>query len=1212
MAVAIPLIAGGIGAWAGSATIGAAAGWAIGSAAGSILEQKLFGPQIPPNALTDLTVQTSAWGTGLPDIFGVQRVAGNIIWSTDKMLVGGNQGKYGGKGGGGGKGSSKGGKKGTGSQGYYEVAIAFALCEGPVAGIKRIWAGGDLIYDDSAPVYVPSMDPNNPQGSYQQFTSTNAPLSSTGGSSLGSWTLYHGTGEQGPDGTIVANGSGNGAGGIPYQQVTLANGFEYTYGAPAFGKLGAACAYRGVAYIVFPNLNIGYGGTIPPLTFEVVGRQVSGVQYEAMSVVKAGTTPTGWANPTWYGQMADGESVVCVTGAGYTPGNNVGTSYAWSQLAGLINTRTGSFTPINSPFYSSVNDFSAVYSQAVQAGSTIAYGGGDLGFGSAPNGTIQTTGINTNSPGSTLAGSLNGVGWFVTTHGIGNSFESPSYISSTASPYNLNYATAFSYNAAYNILVNPLNSQLPALNGSLWFVSQNGPTLVGFNGASFSYAAITGLPGVPSLIFSDGSKLYAAFILPSNQGQIYTIDTSTAVATLFLNFSIPAIASLYTSILFWAGGSLYGYFGNLYGTTTALVIFNADGTIRSTLWNTVNHYQFIYPMNLGIFFAGQGSNTGWQVISYGDRVAPNPFNLQAVIEQVCTRAGFTNYDVSLVPTTDVNLTRHAGTAARDVLKVLCQIYALDMVDSAGLLRFVPRGQPIGAQLQMSDIGFAADSKSIPPAPYVMTRAPEVDLPRSLTLKYTSALANYNTYAQTFQISAAATYGKDVTVSAPLTLDDSTALNAAMLLAVAPHIEKTAYTWTTNFNWLQLEPGDVVQAPWGVTRITQVTLRDTQKQPLIEFQGVIDASYVLGSGNGQAQAVATPTLAATLSPQAALSSASGGNLVSTNQGPASNTSSTPAKTPPFIGVAYSQFLEVPPLKSTDTSPYYLIAPYSTGTAFVGAAVYESTDGGTTFTELAQQANASVCGVCSNALADTQPWTWDNASTLTVYLNAGYMQLSSATDTQVIQGANLALVGDELIQFANAQLLTDSSGATYYQLSRLLRGRRGTEWAMANHALGENFVLLQVDDETTVNYALSALNNPYEFKIATVGQSIAAVNATSFAPTGIWYKPWAVAQLTAVPNSSAAWVVTFEPRARLNGVWGSGVAPALDPDTTTYSIDIFDQHGSLRRTVSGPLTSPTTFVYTLAMQQADGTSAGAITFNVYQVGTLGRGYVASITT
>jgi hypothetical protein len=55
--------------------------------------------------------------------------------------------------------------------------------------------------------------------------------------------------------------------------------------------------------------------------------------------------------------------------------------------------------------------------------------------------------------------------------------------------------------------------------------------------------------------------------------------------------------------------------------------------------------------------------------------------------------------------------------------------------------------------------------------------------------------------------------------------------------------------------------------------------------------------------------------------------------------------------------------------------------------------------------------------------------------------------------VLNGANLAVLGSEVIQFKSATLVATNT----YALTGLLRGRRGTEWAIGTHAAGDRFVL-----------------------------------------------------------------------------------------------------------------------------------------------------------
>jgi len=65
----------------------------------------------------------------------------------------------------------------------------------------------------------------------------------------------------------------------------------------------------------------------------------------------------------------------------------------------------------------------------------------------------------------------------------------------------------------------------------------------------------------------------------------------------------------------------------------------------------------------------------------------------------------------------------------------------------------------------------------------------------------------------------------------------------------------------------------------------------------------------------------------------------------------------------------------------------------------------------------------------------------------------MTLESVSDTMLLAGSNRAMIGAELVQFGSAEQL----GPTLWRLTRLLRGRAGTETAAA-HETGAPFVLL----------------------------------------------------------------------------------------------------------------------------------------------------------
>ncbi|WP_048649128.1 baseplate multidomain protein megatron [Nitratireductor soli] len=176
--------------------IGATLGTAAGAVAGYVIDRALLsntqhyeGPR-----LAAARPFSGEEGVPLPRIYGTVRIGGTIIWATrfEETSTTSRQG-------------GKGGPKST-TYSYFANA-AFALCEGEIAGVRRIWADGREI--DRSKVEI---------------------------------RVYAGSENQPPDPLIEAKqGSGN------------------------------APAYRGTAYVVVDRLPIDdYGRRLPQLQFEVL------------------------------------------------------------------------------------------------------------------------------------------------------------------------------------------------------------------------------------------------------------------------------------------------------------------------------------------------------------------------------------------------------------------------------------------------------------------------------------------------------------------------------------------------------------------------------------------------------------------------------------------------------------------------------------------------------------------------------------------------------------------------------------------------------------------------------------------------------------------------------------------------------------------------------------------------------------------------------
>lgn len=111
--------------------VGSAIGAAVGSMAGYTLDRSLIEStkRYEGARLSGLPPFSAEEGAALPRIYGTMRMSGTLIWTTHFEEV--RQTKRQG---------AKGGPRVT-SYSYFGNA-AFALCEGPIAGVRRVWADG--------------------------------------------------------------------------------------------------------------------------------------------------------------------------------------------------------------------------------------------------------------------------------------------------------------------------------------------------------------------------------------------------------------------------------------------------------------------------------------------------------------------------------------------------------------------------------------------------------------------------------------------------------------------------------------------------------------------------------------------------------------------------------------------------------------------------------------------------------------------------------------------------------------------------------------------------------------------------------------------------------------------------------------------------------------------------------------------------------------
>jgi hypothetical protein len=253
----------------------------------------------------------------------------------------------------------------------------------------------------------------------------------------------------------------------------------------------------------------------------------------------------------------------------------------------------------------------------------------------------------------------------------------------------------------------------------------------------------------------------------------------------------------------------------------------------------------------------------------------------------------------------------------------------------------------------------------------------------------------------------------------------------------------------------------------------------------------------------------------------------------------------------------------------------------------AALSASFDGGASWQAAGATAAPAVLGVALSALAPAGAALLDRANMVEVAL-AGDAWLESRDDDALVAGANLAMLGEELIQFGAAEPLGDG----HFRLSRLLRGRRGTEWAAALHMAGEDFAL--IDAEALVAIEAPAPGGEARVLANGVGDAAEGV-AASVAVTGAALRPPAPVHVRVQQTGGGDLAISWVRRSRQGWGWTDGGDTPLGEEREAYRVTI--SGAGFERIIESAAPS---CVYAAAEQAADG-AAAPLQLSIVQAGT-----------
>jgi hypothetical protein len=528
-------------------------------------------------------------------------------------------------------------------------------------------------------------------------------------------------------------------------------------------------------------------------------------------------------------------------------------------------------------------------------------------------------------------------------------------------------------------------------------------------------------------------------------------------------------------------------------------------------------------------------------------------------------------------------------SASKLLSPLLQTLQIDVHESDNKVIFVKRGLKTSS-LSLDEDDFMRTSEREEEA-FLRFRLTETELPRRFEVEHDDPENQYQQNIQSDERSTSAVSSRGTRAqNFPGAMTADSARRRAQTLLYSAWAEQERFSTRLAWNDINVDPTDIVTVTLNsgdVLRL-RVTQADIGADLTIDLQAVVETTDLLTFTNvpgatGDGNQVYFPSVV--------------------------NSSST------FV-------FDTPLIRDKDASSTGQSTAYWAGSGepvWRGVVLYRQ-EGDTIITEVGKQLDPVPFGSVITAPPDISTVHVFEDTSLVVQVVRGADLFESVSDLDMFNGANALLVvkanGEvEILQFASVEV--DNSDPDRLTLSRLLRGRRGTETMANGLAAGDQVFLLRSSNSVNAfSRSIATLNTPTTYRGVTIGQIFEAAAPFSHTDTGRDLKPYAPVFIEVAQPGGADTDLNFTwvRRTRIGGEddFADTVTDVpLSEDTESYDLVIYSDntYTTELRTINVNSEAAT---YTSAQITAD-TPGSTIYFRVYQRSAqVGRGFASNQST
>jgi DNA polymerase III delta prime subunit len=473
-------------------------------------------------------------------------------------------------------------------------------------------------------------------------------------------------------------------------------------------------------------------------------------------------------------------------------------------------------------------------------------------------------------------------------------------------------------------------------------------------------------------------------------------------------------------------------------------------------------------------------------------------SLKGIVSNLCMKAGLTcdQYDCSMLNANVEGYVLADYVSARTAIEVLGTAYFFHLVEADGKLKFIPSNAcdtgVIIDQYELVDVG-----QDI----YQINKEQTINLPNKVDILFLDKVNNYKQGFENSQMAYA--YGKEnINISLPIVCSSNMAKQIAAKILYNHWQNCLNFSFSLSTKYSYLEPGDIIT----------LNVNNTDYKIIIcEICYAGDANILQIYANSFDMSIYDKVDYEIEMPNIEVINNDSEVIVHLLELPNS--------------VNHSIFMAITSLSRSDN-----IIP-----------IYSSKNQGNSYELIANSRGNAVIGAAINVLGGVFMGVRDDAHILEVMLING--ELESLVDLKF--GGNLALVGSEIIQFADAKLLGDH----HYQLSGLIRGCFGTEIYINDHTEGERFILLDrnlIEIPATINEMVKYKITDQELDQVYLGSNI---------------KPHRVVNIKVLKNEQGDLLISWHRKSRINHNNWDNEVPLLEM-IEKYEVDILKNNLIIR--------------------------------------------------